>query len=215
MTQRQHHYEQAFEDYLRARRIPYVAVDEAKKALLPDPNASFRSMTPGPALKSFDFVVYGQGQNLLIEIKGRKVTRRLSSTARTNIPGRFENWVTLDDITSLQRWEQLFGPEFHAAFVFVYWCDDQPPDALFQEMFECRGRWYTLRSAKVRDYTGVMKIRSPRWRTVDVPPALFERISAPFAPPQPNPLSPGSSVNRRFLDLTGPATLPTLERLVP
>ena len=35
MAQRRFHYEQAFEHYLRANRIPYVAVDEAKKALMP------------------------------------------------------------------------------------------------------------------------------------------------------------------------------------
>jgi hypothetical protein len=35
VTQRRHHYEAAFEQYLRATRVPYVAVDEAKKALLP------------------------------------------------------------------------------------------------------------------------------------------------------------------------------------
>lgn len=35
MAQRRHHYEQAFEAYVRQERIPYVAVNEAKKALLP------------------------------------------------------------------------------------------------------------------------------------------------------------------------------------
>ena len=33
VAQRRFHYEQAFEHYLRANRVPYVAVDEAKKAL--------------------------------------------------------------------------------------------------------------------------------------------------------------------------------------
>src|SRR5688572_22372104 len=35
MAQRRFHYEQAFEHFLRANRVPYVAVDEAKKALMP------------------------------------------------------------------------------------------------------------------------------------------------------------------------------------
>jgi hypothetical protein len=214
MAQRQHHYEQAFEDYLRARRIPYVAVDEAKKALLPDPTVAFRSQDQGAALKSFDFVIYGQGQNLLVEIKGRKIGRKVSATGRGRGGGRLENWVTMDDVASLGRWEQLFGPEFQAAFVFVYWCDDQPPDALFQEMFECRGRWYALRAVKVRDYTGVMKLRSPRWRTVNVPPAVFEKISAPFAPPRPNPLPTDGCLTRTFHDLGESVDLPALERLV-
>jgi hypothetical protein len=36
MAQRRFHYEQAFEHYLRATRTPYIAVDEAKKALVPE-----------------------------------------------------------------------------------------------------------------------------------------------------------------------------------
>ena len=35
MGQRRHHYEAAFEAYLREKRLPYVSVNEARKALLP------------------------------------------------------------------------------------------------------------------------------------------------------------------------------------
>ena len=35
MAHRRDHYDRAFEGFLRARRIPYVAVDEARKTLLP------------------------------------------------------------------------------------------------------------------------------------------------------------------------------------
>jgi hypothetical protein len=174
VAQRRHHYEHAFEEYLRARRIPYVAVDEARKSLLPDP-ALLRGER-GPALKSFDFVIYGQGSNLLVEVKGRQIAPR-----KGGAPGRLESWVTLDDVTSLERWEGLFGPEFQAAFVFVYWCESQPPDALFQEVFEQRGRWYALRAVRVRDYKPAMKVRSPKWGTVHVPGEVFEKISSPFA----------------------------------
>jgi radical SAM superfamily enzyme YgiQ (UPF0313 family) len=162
MAQRRHHYEQAFEGYLRAHRIPYVAVDEAKKALLPRGSAA-------GSLKSFDFVIYGEGANLLVEVKGRKAGRR-----------RLESWVTLEDLASLRRWEELFGPEFQAAFVFVYWHEDQPADALFQEVFDSRGRWYALRCVRVGDYAAGMKVRSPRWRTVELPRGWFERVSAPL-----------------------------------
>jgi hypothetical protein len=183
MAQRRHHYEHAFEEYLRVRRIPYVAVDEARKALLPrGPVATVRSpadIGAAASLKSFDFVIYGQGTNLLVEVKGRQVR----GGGRGGVGrGRLENWVTLDDVSSLQRWEGLFGPEFQAVFLFVYWCENQPPDALFQEVFEHRGRWYALRAVRVRDYAKVMKVRSPKWRTVNVPTAGFEQISSPFAP---------------------------------
>jgi hypothetical protein len=202
MAQRRHHYEHAFEEYLRVRRIPYVAVDEARKTLLPrGPVATVRSpqqMGAAASLKSFDFVIYGHGSNLLVEVKGRQVKHRqrtavlggqsgggepgLFRTTRPLKAGRLESWVTLDDVSSLQRWEGLFGPEFQAAFIFVYWCESQPPDALYQEVFEHRGRWYALRAVTVRDYSRHMKVRSPKWRTVNIPTGLFERISSPFGP---------------------------------
>ena len=183
MAQRRFHYERAFEEFLRSRRIPYVAVDEAKKALLPE-GAHLRCGDAGEggpsALKSFDFVIYGDSGNLLIDIKGRKVgTSRRSG----QLGGRLESWVTLDDIESLRRWQELFGPGFEPAFVFVYWCDVQPPDALFQEVIEHRGVWYALRAVTLSAYREHMKVRSPRWGTVDIPQAMFERISQPFAPP--------------------------------
>jgi len=45
---RGNHYESAFEGYLRARRLGYVAVDETHRASLDD-----------EPVKSLDFVVYG------------------------------------------------------------------------------------------------------------------------------------------------------------
>src|SRR6478752_6364042 len=101
MAQRRHHYEHAFEGYLRARRIPYVAVDEARKALLPEAH-QLKLIAPGGeagqpsralALKSFDFVIYGQGSNVLVEIKGRRVARRAGRLGGSAV-GRLESWVT-------------------------------------------------------------------------------------------------------------------------
>lgn len=189
MAQRRFHYERAFEAFLRSRRIPYVAVDEARKALLPRARAS-GALAPTEdnapaALKSFDFVVYGQPgtANLLVDIKGRKVAR---SAPSGKLSTRLESWVTDDDVTSLRHWQALFGPGFEAAFVFVYWCDTQPPDALFQEVFAhtCAGttEWYALRAVTLERYARSMKVRSPRWKTLDIPRPVFERISHPFAP---------------------------------
>ena len=72
MADRNIHYETAFEAYLRQRGIPYVAVDEAKRALFA--NAK---------LKGFDFVVYSKnGPNLLIDIKGRQCKDSTTGGAR-------------------------------------------------------------------------------------------------------------------------------------
>lgn len=191
MTQRRHHYEAAFEQYLRTTRVPYVAVDEAKKALLPGVadfhvrDASRADPEARPqALKSFDFVIYGEGLNLLCEVKGRRIALPRRGPANGASTGRLENWVTNDDVDSLARWEQLFGPGFEAAFIFVYWCDAQPPDGLFQEIFSHRDRWYAIRACRLSEYTKAMRVRSPKWRTLHVTPSIFERISHPFAPPR-------------------------------
>jgi hypothetical protein len=200
MAQRRHHYERAFEGFLRARRIPYVAVDEARKALVPS-GGSVGGLDggAGPALKSFDFVLYGNGDlgsalgglgysgsdgaNLLVDIKGRKVGRRKERVAPRDDAlrvGRLESWVTLEDIRSLTEWEKLFGEGFKAAFVFVYACEAQPPDALFQEVFEHGGTWYALRVVTLGEYVKAMKVRSPRWGTVDIARRVFERSSQPL-----------------------------------
>src|SRR5947199_3501238 len=108
MADRTVHYEAAFEAFLRDRGIPYVAVDEAKKALFA--NAK---------LKSFDFVVYSKnGPNLLVDVKGRQLRNR---TGRSS----FETWTTEQDVADLLQWAQVFGEGFQAILTFVYWID--PP----------------------------------------------------------------------------------------
>lgn len=168
------HYERAFQAFLLARRIPFVAVSEARKALAP------AAAPPGApeGLKSFDFVLYGRPLNLLADVKGRKVppTRRPGGRAR------LESWVTAEDVRSLDQWERLFGPGFAGAFVFAYWCPDQPPDGLFQEVFAFEGAWYALRAVLLADYRSRMRPRSARWGTVDLPAAEFTTLSHPLSP---------------------------------
>jgi len=214
------HYQRAFEAYLRQRRLPYVSVDEARRAILPD-GAALRierppltpldpdappHAAPHPAtLKSFDFVVYAEHSNLLVEVKGRKLARRrplaLASTPDADASParppraprnavadlsppprtRLESWVTQDDVESLRTWETLFGPGFVAVFAFVYWCEEMAPSALFEEYMERDGRWYAIRCITRTHYEGAMRTRSPRWRTVHVPPDAFERLSQPLS----------------------------------
>ena len=172
MAQRRHHYEAAFEHLVRSRRIPYIAVDEAKKSLLPSSDAQPRwTLDPAQSIKSFDFVIYGRGSNLLVEVKGRRLTQS----------GRKECWVTQDDVDSLTRWQTLFGPEFEAVFVFLYACDAQPADALFADIFEHAGTWYSVTCVSLSDYARHMKPRSERWRTVDLSQPDFRRLERPLA----------------------------------
>ena len=165
MAQRRFHYEQAFEHYLRANGIPYVAVDEAKRAL------HGKTGLPGSKkLKSFDFVVYSQsGHNLLVDVKGRKHS---GQTGRS-----LQNWVTRDDVSCLDTWSGIFGDDFEPVFAFLFWCDAQPPDALFLEVFEYNQRWYAVLAVKLSDYVAQMRARSAKWDTVSVPAATFTRFS--------------------------------------
>lgn len=185
MAQRRHHYERAFESLLRARRVPYIAVDEAKRALLPDkaPLKVQDAQNARPkAIKSFDFVVYSRATHLLVDVKGRKVatTTRTKRPKSENTTGRLESWVTEDDVRSLTTWQQLFGPGYQSVFLFLYWWEAQPPDGLFDDVFEHAGRWYAGRIVTLQDYAQYMRVRSPRWRTVHLARSDFDRVATPF-----------------------------------
>jgi len=176
--QARHHYESAFADYLRQRRIPTIAVDEARRALLPHG-------APMPTLKSFDFLVsLPGGRNLLIDVKGRA----LPALATARRPG-LQNWVTQSDIDALLHWQHLFGPGFAAAFAFLYHAGHQPPDALFHDVFTHRAGWYACRTITLDAYTTRMRPRSPRWRTVHLPAADFDQLARPLAE-RPEALGP-------------------------
>lgn len=194
------HYQRAFEVYVRAERLPYVSVDEARRAILPGRANNGPAAAAAATLKSFDFVVYGSGGNLLVEVKGRKVARRRRVSAgtgasdeqrgRAGAPGgqlrgpgrtRLETWVTRDDVESLRVWEGLFGEGFTAVFAFVYWCEELPPGALFEEYVEHEGRSYAIRCIGRADYERCMRPRSPRWGTVHLTPDSFDRLSRPLA----------------------------------
>jgi hypothetical protein len=181
MAQRRFHYEQAFEHYLRSNRVPYVAVDEAKKALMPASRPRARGTTAaeaGGSLKSFDFVVYTPGRNLLVDVKGRMFG--VAGTGNPLSSRRYESWVTQDDVDSLTQWQKLFGPDFQAVFVFAYCLRQQPPDALFEEVFEFGQHWYALREVSLADYVARMTQRSRNWSTVHVSAADFAVISRSF-----------------------------------
>ena len=161
MADRSIHYEAAFESYLRDKGIPYVAVDEANKA-----------MFSNAKLKSFDFVVYSQkGANLLVDIKGRQQKGKSAGTS-------FQTWATEQDVADLLQWQQVFGDGFTAVLMFVYWID--APLTPGAGMFEYKGRWYWLLGVELREYQEHMRRRSARWETVALPQADFRSLARPI-----------------------------------
>ena len=166
MGRRSVHYEAAFESYLQAMGWPYVVVDEARKAVFAD-----------VPIKSFDFLVYSQaGPNLLVDVKGRKFPDTTRSASRAS--RAWENWVTREDIESLQEWQNIFGEDFRAVFVFAYWLQGPPGRAPFEDVHFFRKRHYAFRAITLADYVAAMRPRSERWQTVSIPSRAFHERAA-------------------------------------
>lgn len=166
MALRSNHYDAAFEAFLRTERRPYVAVDEARRALTAD-----------ASLKSLDFIVYSvQGRNLLVDVKGRKFPTGADGQGQ-----RWENWAMEEDLTSMLRWQELFGGGFRAALVFAYdiaeprWHEQHP------QRWEFRQRTYAFYGVWADEYAGVMKGRSRSWETVSVPRRDYHELRRPIA----------------------------------
>ena len=156
-------YEACFEDYLRTAGVPYVAVDEAKKALF-----------AGVQLKSFDFVVYSRrGQNLLVDVKGRQYP------GKGDKPRRLENWATRDDLGSLARWEDVFGSGFTGLLVFCYHLGRIEAAAQFENVHLFRGEYFGLVGVYRKAYADACRPRSRAWDTVAVPTPVFRDLAKP------------------------------------
>jgi hypothetical protein len=165
------HYEAAFEDYLRARGWPYVAVDETKKAIF-----------GAAAIKSFDFLVYSEsGPNLLVDVKGRKFPEISPSGRKRRASRAWENWITTDDAEGLTEWEKVFGKDFKATLVFAYWLQGAPQRSPFPDVHLYRGKAYAFVGVALSDYLPAARTRSAKWRTISVPSAQFAKKAKDIA----------------------------------
>ena len=165
---RGNHYESAFEAYLRDRRLGYVAVDESRRSSLDD-----------EPVKSLDFIVYGArgGSRLLIDIKGRRFPGGKKEKPRFI----WQNWVEREDVEGLERWETSFGAEYRALLVFAYFI--QPEVELrpgTADVWVWKGRRYLMRAVPVSEYRRHMRVRSPKWDTVNLPTAVFRSVVRPL-----------------------------------
>jgi len=162
MTRRSVHYEAAFEDYLRSRGWPYVAVDETKRAIFA--NAS---------IKSFDFLVYSSaGANLLVDVKGRKFPDSASGRRRSSSRA-WENWITRQDVEGLGEWEKVFGSDFRAVLVFAYWLQGPPQRSPFEDVHIFAEKSYGFVGIPLEQYVASARPRSAKWQTITMPTAEF------------------------------------------
>jgi hypothetical protein len=164
---RGNHYEAAFEAYLQWHRLCYVAVDETRRAFLGETR-----------VKNLDFIVYGpDGARLLVDVKGRRFPTGPAGKARRV----WECWSTRDDVSGLGRWEEVFGAGFRGLLVFAYHLQAEvtlPDDT--EDLWTWRGRCYLLRAIALDDYCRHLRVRSPKWGTVDLPGVVFRDLVRPF-----------------------------------
>ncbi len=165
MANRANHYEAAFEAFIRSLRVPCVAIDEAKRALVDHENG----------LKSPDFLLYPTfGSNLVVEVKGKRAKNGIGRR-------RWENWVTIDDLDGLVRWQSLFGPSFRSLLVFTY--GERPVSINLLPSdggFLFRGRIYWFWAIELDDYVTELRSRGPAWRAVAMARRAFRTRVRPL-----------------------------------
>jgi hypothetical protein len=165
VANRDNHYEAAFEEYLRTRGIPYVAVDEARRSVMAD----------GASIKSLDFIVSGPGGTAwLVDVKGRRFP---SGEEQKQY---WKNWSTRDDLASLAQWERLFGENFRGLFVFAYEVLGTRAPLPAEQLFEHRGVLYGFVAVTLADYAAHAHLISPSWDTVAMPTAVFRQLARPL-----------------------------------
>jgi hypothetical protein len=167
MANRDNHYEAAFEEFLRRRGVPYVAVDEAKRSVMSD----------GASLKSLDFIVSNGAAcptTWLVDVKGRRFP---SGDVQKQY---WKNWSTRDDLRSLAQWEGLFGVNFRGLFVFAYDVLGDRAPLPAEELFEFRGSLYGFIAVPLADYARHAHPISPKWDTWAMPAAEFRRFARPL-----------------------------------
>jgi hypothetical protein len=161
MANRDNHYEAAFEAWLRERRVPYVAVNEAR-----------RSRFPGGSIKSLDFIVSPtSGLSWLVDVKGRQFP---ASGGKQY----WKNWSTHDDLVSLARWERWFGERFGGLLVFAYNVIGNRSPLPAERLFEFRGGLYAFLGVRACDYAMHAKRISARWNTLAVSATQFRHLAA-------------------------------------
>lgn len=161
----QNKYEQAVEAWLIDNQIKFVKVDQAK-----------RSYFARSKVKSFDFMVYcDNGKLLLVEVKGR----RFKGESLAGLGG-LQNWVTLEDVSGMLKWEEVMGECSRAVFVFAYEFDNVDVERDGIDVFSFDNREYVFFMAAVGDYCQHMRSRSIKWNTVSLSAKDFREILTPI-----------------------------------
>jgi hypothetical protein len=163
MANRSNHYEAALEQYLRDRRVTYVAVDEAK-----------RSMMAEASLKSLDFIVSSPlGGTWLIDVKGRRFP---AGTQKQY----WRNWTTRDDLHSLAAWQDLFGDRSQALLLFAFQVVGRRAPLPPRQLYWHRETVYGFVGVRLEDYLRHARTISPKWDTLAISTSMFRALARPL-----------------------------------
>lgn len=167
MAKRDNHYESAFEAWLRWLQVPYVAVNEAHRAVAATGGGHTRT------LKSLDFIVSPPEtpRSWLIDVKGRQFP-----TAGRQY---WRNWSTTDELTSLASWETLMGAQAAGLLVFAYNIVGDRAPLPAEELFAHRSSLYGFVGIRLDHYASFARQLSERWQTVTVSTAQFRALARP------------------------------------
>jgi len=165
VARRSNHYEAAFEEYLRDRKIPYIAVDETRRSLLGE-----------GSIKSLDFVASppNASGSWLIDVKGRQFP---TGKQRKQY---WKNWSTLDDLRSMSRWQHIFGPQFNGLLVFAFLVVADVAPLPADRLFEHNNKLYGFVAIRLDYYTCWARTVSKSWGTVSMPTARFRDLAEPI-----------------------------------
>lgn len=151
-------YENMFEKLLREKQLPYIAINEAKRAIV-----------HGKKIKSFDFIVSSKNNIFLIDIRGKQFPY-----GRGNREGEYwENWIHEDDLGGLEFWEKKFGSnKAKGLLIFPYKIKSrqevEDENKLHKEVnkfkcrFEFKNKSYGLVAITPDEYKKKSKIRSSK-----------------------------------------------------
>ena len=164
MAKRNNHYELAFEAYLRAARVAYVAVNEQRRSLISQ-----------GSLKSLDYIVHPTDSvSLLVDIKGRQFPSGQKHKQY------WRNWSTWDDLVSMARWQDKMGAGSLALLVFAYEIVGRRAPLAPEHLFAFRERSYAFLAVRVADYIQFSRQLSAKWQTVCLPVPLFRQAAVPL-----------------------------------
>jgi hypothetical protein len=164
MGKRHGHYERAFEEWLRQRRVPYVPVTQVRRP----------SDAAGP-LKHFDFLVHApHDRHYIVDVKGKRFPQL--SRGREAF---WENWVHLEDLEGLLSWETHFGEGYEGLLVYAYWLQTPDGDEV-RKTLSFRGRDYLMVAVPARTYAEHCRRRSTRWQALSIPTKEFPRLVKPI-----------------------------------